>query len=171
MQEIPFLIPKLSERLQRAGHWILQGESLTDLCCDHGYLGLWAFCEKKCPEVCFVDRSINVIQSLKIRFENEKCPFKFQALSGEALNPVELRGTVVIMGVGSQTAINILKSWFEKSSLENWGFQRLILGAHTKLDKLEHFLLSIGLSISERAIVHERGRERQLWRIDCTMLM
>ena len=97
---------KVSERLMAIYENLIQGESVWDFCCDHGYLGISAYRSGYFPEVHFVDQVPHIIQRLQQEFaqkhfdeENSQQAF-FWAQSGESLE-VPLTGTAVIAGVGT----------------------------------------------------------------------
>lgn len=121
-------MPKLSLRLQTIYDHLLPGKPVWDFCCDHGYLGLYAYRMGAFPEVHFVDQVPEIIERLEGRFkakhlQPESFPSRafFHVSAAEHLS-VPLTGTVVMAGVGSHTILDVL------STQDFRNVERLILG-------------------------------------------
>jgi tRNA (adenine22-N1)-methyltransferase len=109
-------MPKLSLRLQTIYDHLLPGEPVWDFCCDHGYLGLYAYRVGRFPEVHFVDQVPEIMERLKHRFETkhlQAADFPSRAffhIRDAAKMQRTLPGTVVMAGVGSHTILDFLKA-------------------------------------------------------------
>lgn len=107
-------MPKLSLRLQTIYDHLLPGKPVWDFCCDHGYLGLYAYRVGRFPEVHFVDQVPEIIERLKVRFESKHLqPADFPSRAFFHVSAAEkiklpLYGTVVMAGVGSHTILDFL---------------------------------------------------------------
>lgn len=107
-------MPKLSLRLQTIYDHLLPGKPVWDFCCDHGYLGLYAYRVGRFPEVHFVDQVPEIIERLKVRFETkhlQSAEFPSRAffhMSAAEKIKLPLQGTVVMAGVGSHTILDFL---------------------------------------------------------------
>jgi tRNA (adenine22-N1)-methyltransferase len=107
-------MPKLSLRLQTIYDHLIPGKPVWDFCCDHGYLGLYAYRIGRFPEVHFVDQVPEIIERLKVRFDSKhlqppEFPSRafFHVSAAEKIN-LPLPGTVVMAGVGSHTILDFL---------------------------------------------------------------
>ena len=109
-------MPKLSLRLQTIYDHLLPGKPVWDFCCDHGYLGLYAYRIGRFPEVHFVDQVPEIMQRLELRFKGKHLqpadfPSKafFYTQDAAKMNRT-LPGTVVMAGVGSHTILDFLEA-------------------------------------------------------------
>jgi tRNA (adenine22-N1)-methyltransferase len=159
-------LPKLTPRLKAAYEMCIPGHDVWDICCDHGYLGLNALYRIESPNVYLVDKSNHVVERLEMDLNDVEPSLKVVAKSGQELKVEDLSGTAVIMGVGSQTIIDILSAWIEQKSISEWNLQRLVLSSHTKPERLEDFLNKHDLKVTSKVSIKENRRLREIWRID-----
>lgn len=158
---------KLSPRMQFIFDHLQPGQPVWDFCCDHGYLGLSAYRSGLFPEIYFVDQVDSIIENLRARFQRShlrpELPANVQFFScpGEAV-PKEVRGTLVIAGVGAHTIFDILHGLHTKNLLKA---TRLVLMPQKDEEKLIIFLKmndDFGYSLKNPPeSVSERGRLRK----------
>lgn len=158
---------KLSPRMQFIFHHLQPGQPVWDFCCDHGYLGLSAYRSGLFPEVYFVDQVESIVKKLRERFERSHlrpeilADAQFFCCPGEAVEK-EVRGTVVIAGVGAHTTFKILQGLHTKNLLHA---TRLVLLPQKDEEKLRALLeenADFGYSLKQPLTsVSERGRLRQ----------
>ena len=159
-------LPKLSPRLNAAYKMCIPRAEVWDICCDHGYLGLKALLRNQSPKVYLVDKSNRVTDRLKEDLGDMSNNLEVLAQAGQDIDVSIISGTAVIMGVGSQTIIDILDSWFNQKPVSQWKLQRLILSSHAKLKKLEVYLIDHDLEINSKKIVEENKRQREIWQVN-----
>lgn len=136
----------------------LPGEDFWDICCDHGLLGIAALRSSQFPRVHFVDRVPHIIEKLRRGLSTEK-DVSIYLIGAEELGE-ELRGTVVIAGVGGHNIVKILESW---SSRGNLRASRLVLNPLTHLGPLREFLKTWPpYAEKETLIVRESDRDREI---------
>ena len=92
----------------------LPGLPLWDLCCDHGYLGLFALNNSSYSEVIFNDVVPHVLANLPGKFAGRPA----RVICGPAEDIAEpLTGNVVIAGVGGEKILKILLAHTRRSTL------------------------------------------------------
>lgn len=165
----------LSKRLKLIYDQLLPTKPVWDLCCDHGYLGLYAYESERFTAVHFVDQVPEIIDRLEVTFKEKvmtaanNTSVNFYACAGEDLSR-PISGSLVISGVGSYTIFQILKSLQEQSLLKA---ERLILCPQNdvvsldELKKLPDFSYRQNL---ETLTVIEKDRLRQIYVLDLTSL-
>jgi tRNA A22 N-methylase len=99
------------KRLDALYSLIEPGRPLWDIGCDHGLLGIRALQEELVPEAHFVDSARPVIDRLENVIPNDlKSRSHLRKTKAEALNWSQVKGTVVLAGLGSNTIAKIIKS-------------------------------------------------------------
>lgn len=159
---------KLSSRLQVIYDSLVPGQPVWDFCCDHGQLGIKAYQSGNHPQIYFVDQVPHIMQRLENLFakkalENSVCQPFFFCQAGEDIQ-VDLRGAVVIAGVGSTTIQTMLQAWLKRGNLQA---SRLIFCPHKGAETLHKDLQSLhkfdsAYRIEEVYDIHERNRARKV---------
>ena len=164
-------MPTLSKRLKLIFNQLLPDEAVWDLCCDHGYLGSYAYQSRLFSEVNFVDQVPEIIARLEHRFyhetaqSNNPTASRFIALPGENLN-LELTGNVVISGVGSYTIFQILQALQTKNLLKA---KRIILCPQNDVVKIDEIKKMPGFLYRQSQdiiSVNEKDRVREIYVLD-----
>ncbi len=105
-------------------------------------LGILVF-KKNASHVYFVDCVPHIMKQLQLRIDGlrvpPQIPHTLLCLKGEDIEQ-DIRGVVLIAGVGGLTISKILKSLMEKNRLKA---KRLILSPHTDIKVLEEYLSSL----------------------------
>lgn len=159
---------KLSPRMQLIYDHLIPGEPVWDLCCDHGYMGLNAYASGLFPEVYFVDQVEHIVQRLEQQFQQNYLSLSssvkahFLPLPGESVQ-TEIRGTLVIAGVGAHTIFKIVQALHGRGVLRA---SKMILVPQKDEEKLLTLLLArenFGYQVcNEHYTALERGRIRKL---------
>lgn len=162
---------QLSPRLKFVSTQLLRESPVWDICCDHGYLGIWAL-QNYFPEVHFVDPVSSIIEKIQQRALAHQ-----EANAGRIfLHPIlgqdieeEITGTIVILGVGPYVIKAILDSLWQKKKMRA---QRIILGPQRNPEKLEGWIEEWQKSkeifnIQKETLV-ERKRQRVIFILDLT---
>jgi tRNA (adenine22-N1)-methyltransferase len=170
---------KLSDRLLTLADSVRPGFPLWDICCDHGYLGLWLFQKQKIPHLYLVDESVKVIETLLENLKKETfytsavfqehsatLGHKEQSIqvrleSGEKIPVNQLSGNIVIAGVGSYTVIHMLESWLSQGhTLQD--NDRIIICAHKNVDHLRAWLHDKPYHFHSELLIKEKTRFREV---------
>lgn len=140
---------------------------MADLCCDHGYLGLWAYETENFPEIHFVDVSSFAMELLEKNFHqyvkkdsNQTQVYFYTADAGRMETP--LTGNVVIAGVGGYLMMRMLESLHERGMLRA---ERLILSPHRHEEQYEKPEL-FGYQHSHTVHILETGYQRPIFVFD-----
>lgn len=147
---------------------LIPGAPVWDFCCDHGYMGLNAYESGAFPEVYFVDQIKHIIAQLEERFQREY--FRAESSSRAYFLPqpgedveADIRGTVVIAGVGAHTIFKIISSLHKKGALRA---HKLILVPQRDEEKLVELmnekLCPEYKPCNEHYRIVERGRSRKV---------
>lgn len=123
---------KLSPRFKVFVEKVLPNVPFWDLCCDHGYVGLEIFFNKKSSEVHLVDQVPHIMEKIAKYLQDN-----FEVTKGIHLHiesaqnlKMPLEGTVLIAGVGGKTIQIIVQELLKNKLLHA---TRLLLSPHTDL--------------------------------------
>ena len=156
---------QLGPRLGKIVSLIEPGFPVWDTCCDHGYIGIEIMARETSPQICFVDSSKTIIDSLKRKIEDSgkatNAKIAFFGIDAEKLDWEQVSGYVVVAGVGVDTIIKILEAIPEHRFTEI----RLIMGPQNHPEKLKAYLLAKGIKFNPKNewIVKEGKRFRHLF--------
>jgi tRNA (adenine22-N1)-methyltransferase len=159
---------KLSERLQKASHFILPDLDVWDICCDHGYLGLQAYQSQKFKNIYFVDPVPSIINRLQKNFvsyfyqESSLSKAFFLTEKAQDLNQ-DIEGTICILGVGGGLIENILQAFQLKNILKA---RRVVLSPHKDIEHFLIFMETLPFVKTLQVEIVERGRSRQIFIFD-----
>ncbi len=172
---------QLSPRLNSVYSRINKKHPIWDICCDHGYLGIECILSTEAKDVNFCDPGEDLMNNLANKisanskilieerwfksYELNNKKVKLYCCKAEKLDVNSVKGTVVIMGVGTKTITSILNSWLENAEFDNKKIQDLILGTHTQIQVLEEYVQTLPWELSERWSVLEKNKERQFFKL------
>ena len=138
---------------------------LWDLCCDHGFIGLYAFTQDLFNHIHFVDKQPHIIDRLINLLNKANVPLEsmsFHKIDASEIDQV-IKGNLILAGVGGKLGVKILGRLYNKGHLQA---HRVIFSPHSQeqdsLDqimKLENFPYE--LMNSTRVI--EAGRNRHIF--------
>ena len=150
---------KLSSRLLQIYQELKPGLPVSDLCCDHGYLGMHAYESEQFPEIIFVDQvpfAMNLLEKnfhQYVKNEENKTTVKFiTSDAGKVQMP--LTGNVVIAGVGGLNMMQMLEGLHQSHHLKP---SRLILSPHRNQELYQKPEL-FGLPFSHSKTIEEAGK-------------
>lgn len=101
-----------------------------DICCDHGYVGLYALRQNRFQHIYFVDPVKTIMERLKNLLDQVKvdpASYTLHVKKGEELH-LPLLGNVLIAGVGGKTVETIVTALLEKKLLKA---KKLLLSPNT----------------------------------------
>lgn len=144
---------KLSARLKKIADQINSGETMADIGTDHGFLPLYLWEQKICPQVIMSDISSGSLakarENCKKYYPREN--FELRLGSGiDVLGEAEV-DAVVIAGMGGILMTEILGADLKKSQ----SFAKLVLQPRKDCGKLRFWLFDNGFSITNEALVRE----------------
>lgn len=143
---------KIAKRLQEIGILIPKTNTVIDVGCDHGLLGIYLLSTKKCKHMINTDISEKALQSAKKNTEKYHFEKKtsFYVTDGLKNVPYHKEDVIVITGMGAYTIINIIKK-------EKQAPNTLILSAHTNIPYLRREIVKMGYKmIDEKAIFDKK---------------
>lgn len=135
--------PKLTIRMKLFLEFTLKGEDFWDICCDHGYVGIGALKSNEYSNIHFVDQVPQIMERLSqllkqtfLRLDEINC--HLHVLPAESLDE-EIKGNVLIAGVGGLTIKTILDTLLQSNKLKA---KRIILSPHTDEAVLINYMIS-----------------------------
>jgi tRNA (adenine22-N1)-methyltransferase len=154
----------LSARLKRVYNRVQPGGPLWDIGCDHGYLGLHAFRSGLCTEVNLVDQSAEVLRRTQPRVDECRLHGPAGNLrvwhADAASEPLPItHGTVVIAGVGHDTALRIVRNLFSNSPADG---VMLVLASAPDEERLRLGLARLGWRLRNEELYVEKRHVRQV---------
>ena len=154
---IAYLDARVSERIRRIVDLTLDGRPTWDLCCDHGLIGLWAWYQRKLPELHFVDRTPALMQQLESRLTRHvgSPSIFFHTVDAAKVSLGATPSNVILAGVGFRAADQIL-SKLDSGSAPH----RAIVSVHAEVDLLPPAMLRLGWRLADEVPVEENGRVR-----------
>ena len=147
---------QLSKRLSAVASMVTEGNRLVDVGCDHGYLPLYLYLNKKIPSAIAMDvRSGPLSRAREHIAEYGLEKYIETRLSDglSALSPGE-GDTLTVAGMGGPLMERILMAKEEVRE----SFQELILQPQSDIPHFRRFLREIGWEIIEEEIVLEDGK-------------
>lgn len=124
--------PKLSNRMECFIEHALKGLPFWDVCCDHGYVGIKALESSAFTKVYFVDQVPHIMQRLEALIKQNfsdifEDNYFLCTIPAEKIE-VEVKGTLLIAGVGGLTIKTIISELLANNKLKA---RRLLLSPHT----------------------------------------
>ena len=142
----------LSKRLQACAEFIVFGDRVADVGCDHGYLGIHLLQNNIASSVIAADVRQKPLQSAKSNAEKFGVidRMEFYLSDGVAQLPKDFT-VLVCAGMGADTIISILDAaqWLKDASY------RLILQCQTRTPLLRHYLSEAGWQITEEKVLRD----------------
>ena len=142
----------LSDRLRACCRFVVAGDRVADIGCDHGYLGIHLLREGIAKSVIAADVNEMPLQSAMRNAErfgvSDRITFH---LSNGVANIPRAFDTLVCAGMGADTIMSILSAapWLQSEQY------RLILQCQSKTPVLRQYLSSNGWYISEETVLRD----------------
>ena len=142
----------LSLRLKTIAKYIESFDSLADIACDHGYLGIYAAKTYGLKDVLLTDINPMPLASAQNNCKLNNLEDVILCKLGDGLAPLEKDYDVIsISGIGGMLLKEILTAGIERCK----GAKRLILCPNTDLYEVRKFLALNGFVIEFEEIIHE----------------
>ena len=142
----------LSERLQACANFIIKGDRVADIGCDHGYLGIYLLQNGIARSMIEADINEGPLQSALNNANKYGVADKMSFyLSDGAKNIPRDFDTLVCAGMGGDTMIHILENapWLKNVSY------RLVLQCQSKTPMLRRYLSDNGWRITEESVLRD----------------
>lgn len=142
---------KITKRLQEIANLVPKTNTVIDIGCDHGLLGIYLLSIEKCKHIIDADISEKAMKSAKKNVEKYNLEKKTSFFVTDGLKeiPYQKEDVIVIAGMGAHTIIDILKK-------EQKLFQNLILSAHKDIPYLRKEMVKMGYKIIEEKAVLDK---------------
>lgn len=147
---------QLSKRLSAVASMVTEGNRLVDVGCDHGYLPLYLYLNKKIPSAIAMDVRPGPLSRAREHIAEYGLEKYIETRLSDgllALSPGE-GDTLTIAGMGGPLMERILTAKEEVRE----SFRELILQPQSDIPRFRRFLREIGWEIVEEEIVLEDGK-------------
>ena len=137
---------KLSDRLTAIAKYIDGHNSLADIACDHGYLGIYCAINYHLKDVLLTDINVMPLKSAEDNIKKYGVSDVVHTALGDGLEPLNHDYEVIsISGIGGNLMVEILKKELEKAKKA----LKLVLSANNDVKFLRRFLMDNQFEIIE----------------------
>lgn len=143
---------KISNRLQEIADFIAEKDTVIDVGCDHGLLGVYLLKQGKCKHIINTDISASALKGAKKNAKKYQVEKNISFFVADGLSNISYKkeDTIVLTGMGAHTIVKILQK-------EKIKFQTLIIGAQKNIPYLRKELVKMGYIIdAEKAIFDKK---------------
>jgi tRNA (adenine22-N1)-methyltransferase len=148
----------LSNRLEFLASFYEGEESIYDIGCDHGLLGLSFKTNPKVKDIYLIDPnpySVDLIKNSIDSYITEPILIHPLKISGEETKIISANSLIFIAGMGGKNIVEILSSWSE----ENFkNCSQIVLSPHRYILELREFLIKNGFSLIKEAVFFENDQ-------------
>ncbi len=142
----------ISKRLKAIAKYIEGYDSLADIACDHGYLGIYAVEKYNLKEVLLTDINPMPLASAVKNVESKNLCNIISTKLGNGLEPLTKDYEVItICGIGGMLLKEILEKGIERAK----NAKRLILCPNSDLYEVRKFLTANNFTIIMEEVVHD----------------
>ena len=144
----------LNKRLLTLSAFINDKETVLDIGCDHGFLGIYLTLNKKKVKVISSDINEKPLAKAKENIHTFNLDKKIETRLGDGLEVISSDvDTIVISGMGTETIIKIL------STINNYPHvKKLVLSPNNEFILLRKEITKLGFTITKEKIVKEKGK-------------
>lgn len=144
---------KLSKRLLQVASYIPDNCHLVDIGCDHAYLDIYLYQNRKNIHIIASDINEKALSSAKTNIAKFKLTDKIETRVGSGLENIEEReiDTITMSGLGSHTIVGILYN--NRSKLKN--VNQIVIQSNTSLEFLRSKVTKLGYYIQDEKLVKE----------------
>ena len=142
----------LSTRLQMIFNIIPNNSTVVDVGCDHAYLAIELIKQKKSSKVYALDNKKGPLNQAKINIEQEELSSQIDLVLMNGLSDFrEKADTIVIAGMGVETAIEILENSYQDVNQ----FSQIIIQVNKNTDRIREWIAKKGYFILDEDICFE----------------
>ncbi len=144
---------KISKRLQEVANYIKDNCNLVDIGCDHGYLDIYLYQNRKNIHIIASDINEKALNSARNNIKKFKLTNKIETRLGNGLDNIKQNevDTIVMSGLGSHTIVGIL--YTNRSKLKN--VNQIVIQSNTDLKFLRTKVTKLGYYIQDEKIIKE----------------
>ena len=142
----------ISKRLQRIATYTEGFNSLADIACDHGYLGIYAAINYGIKDILLTDINPMPLASAVKNTESKNLSNVIKCKLGNGLAPLDKDYEVItISGIGGL----LMKDILQEGILRAKSAKRLVLCPNTDSYEVRKFLMNNGFKITHEEMVYE----------------
>lgn len=145
---------KLNNRLTKISDFIFSNDSVIDIGCDHGLLGIYLYLKKNVKKMVSSDVNELPLNKAKENIEKYNLTQKIEVRLGNGLECLSNEiDTIVISGMGGLTINQILKDIKKYSNIK-----KIVISPNTDFYKTRKVITKLGFYLEEETIVKEHNK-------------
>ena len=148
---------KLSNRLANIASLVQKNSSVIDIGCDHALLDIYLYQNKYVSKIIASDINSNALDNAKANIKKYQLDNVIETRLGNGLDTLKETDnidTILISGMGANTAIGILKN--NQSKLQN--IDTIIIQSNTKLEFLRREVTKLNYKIENEIILEDNKK-------------
>jgi len=148
---------KLSKRLEAISSLVPNNSKVIDIGCDHGLLDIYLYQSKISSKVIASDINENALNNAKENIKNNNLEKYIETRLGNGLDTLTDKddiNTIIISGMGSHTAIGILKNNLNKLKK----IDTIIIQSNTKIELLRKEVTKLNYLIEDELLVEDNKK-------------
>ena len=156
------MIINISERLKLICDMFDCGDTLADVGCDHGYVGIKLIKDDKFKHVIAMDVNAGPLEGAMNNIRSQALEKRISCRLSDGLDALgdNEADAVVIAGMGGSLICRILENNIHKLK----GIKQLVLGAQSEIEDVRRFLYEHNLAIDKEDMLLEDGKYYQIIR-------
>ena len=148
---------KLSKRLEAISSLVPNKSKVIDIGCDHGLLDIYLYQSKISSKVIASDINENALNNAKENIKNNNLEKYIETRLGNGLETLTEKddiNTIIISGMGSHTAIGILKNNLSKLKK----IDTIIIQSNTKIELLRKEVTKLNYLIEDEILIEDNKK-------------
>ena len=148
---------KLSKRLEAISSLIPNNSKVIDIGCDHGLLDIYLYEQKISKKVIASDINKNALNNAKKNIKKNELEKVIETRLGNGLDTLKENDdidTIIISGMGSHTAVEILKNGLNK--LKNINI--IVIQSNTKIEFLRKEITKLNYTIEDELLIEDNKK-------------
>ena len=148
---------KLSKRLEAISSLVPNNSKVIDIWCDHGLLDIYLYQNKISSKVIASDINENALNNAKENIKKNNLEKYIETRLGNGLDTLTDKddiNTIIISGMGSHTAIGILKNNLNKLKK----IDTIIIQSNTKIELLRKEVTKLNYLIEDELLVEDNKK-------------
>lgn len=148
---------KLSKRLEAISSLVPNNSKIIDIGCDHGLLDIYLYQNKISSKVIASDINENALNNAKENIKKNNLEKYIETRLGNGLDTLTDKddiNTIIISGMGSHTAIGILKNNLNKLKK----IDTIIIQSNTKIELLRKEVTKLNYLIEDELLVEDNKK-------------
>lgn len=147
---------ELSIRLQAVADMVEEKSRVADIGCDHGYVSIYLFKEKRCSKVIAMDVKKGPLERAKTNIDRYGLSDYIQTRLSDGMGALKEKeaDTLLLSGMGGRLTIRILQEGFKRLGKDF----TLILQPQSEIFLVRAFLREQGIEIVDENMVLDQGK-------------